>query len=64
MRKNTYETVEEIRWKVLKAILDDFPRLRQRARAYLQVVKETDEEVYFLERLRLNRLIKKEKKEK
>jgi len=40
VRNNTREIDAEIRWKVLKAMLDDFPRLRQRARAYLKVVKE------------------------
>jgi len=59
VRNNTREMDEEIRWKVLKAMLDDFPRLRQRARAYLQVLKEADKEVYFLERLRFNSPIKK-----
>jgi len=50
---------EKIRWKVLKAMLDDFPKLRQRARTYLQVLKEAEKEAYFLERLRFNRLVKK-----
>jgi hypothetical protein len=50
---------EEIRWKVLKAMLDDFPKLRQLARTYLQILEEADKEVYFLERLRFNRLVKK-----
>lgn len=59
MRNNTHEMEEEIRWKVLKAMLDDFPKLRQRARTYLQVLKEADKEVYFLERLKFNRLVKK-----
>jgi len=40
VRNSTHEADGEIRWKVLKAMLNDFPRLRQRARAYLEVVKE------------------------
>lgn len=28
--------ITEIRWKVLKAMLDDFPQLKQRVKEYLQ----------------------------
>ena len=31
--------IEEIRWKIVKAILDDFPQLRQRVKAYLNTEK-------------------------
>jgi hypothetical protein len=37
-RNDTHHDVtEEIRWKVLKAMLDDFPQLRQRLKEYLQI---------------------------
>lgn len=32
-----HDVTEEIRWKVLKAMLDDFPQLRQRLKEYLQI---------------------------
>jgi hypothetical protein len=35
VRNNTQDTESEIRWKVVKAILDDFPNVRQKAKQYL-----------------------------
>jgi hypothetical protein len=33
------EKNEEIRWQVIKAMLDEFPTLRKKAKNYLQVQK-------------------------
>ena len=42
VRNNTcHDVAEEIRWKVLKAMLDDFPQLRQHVKEYLQIGKNT-----------------------
>jgi hypothetical protein len=30
------ETPEEVRWKVVKAMLDEFPELKRRTKAYLK----------------------------
>ena len=30
------ETPKEVRWKVVKAMLDEFPELKQRTKAYLK----------------------------
>jgi hypothetical protein len=30
------ETLEELRWKVVKHLLDEFPELKQRTKAYLK----------------------------
>lgn len=35
------DVTEKIRWKVLKAMLDDFPQLRERVKGYLQIGKKT-----------------------
>jgi len=32
--------ITEIRWKVLKAMLDDFPQLKRRTKKYLQAHKK------------------------
>jgi len=32
--------ITEIRWKVLKAMLDDFPQLKRRTKKYLQAYKK------------------------
>jgi len=31
--------IEELRWKLVKAMLDDFPQLRQHVKAYLNTEK-------------------------
>jgi hypothetical protein len=30
------EEIEEIRWQLIKAMLDEFPSLKQRAKAYIK----------------------------
>jgi len=30
---------KELRWKLVKAMLDDFPQLKQRVKAYLNIQK-------------------------
>jgi len=30
------ETSQEVRWKIVKSMLDEFPELKQRAKAYLK----------------------------
>jgi len=30
------ETPEELRWKIVKSMLDEFPELKQRTKAYLK----------------------------
>ena len=34
VRNNTDGPADEIRWKIIKAMLDDFPQLRQRVKEY------------------------------
>ena len=34
VRNNTDCPADEIRWKIIKAMLNDFPQLRQRAKEY------------------------------
>jgi len=36
VRNNTCDGVEEIRWQVIKAMLDEFPILKERAKNYLK----------------------------
>jgi hypothetical protein len=40
MLHETVESSEALRWKILKAMLDEFPELRQRAEAYLKKTKQ------------------------
>ena len=35
MRNNTDCALDEIRWKIVKAMLDEFPQLAQRVKEYL-----------------------------
>jgi hypothetical protein len=34
-----YQNVEEIRWQVVKAMLDDFPNLRNKVKSYIEKQK-------------------------
>ena len=34
-----YQDKEEIRWQVVKAMLDEFPTLRQKVKNYVQTAK-------------------------
>jgi hypothetical protein len=34
--------IEELRWKLVKAMLDDFPQLRQHVKAYLNTEKHSN----------------------
>jgi len=34
------ETSEELRWKIVKAMIDEFPELKQRTEAYLKKLKQ------------------------
>ena len=36
VRNNTDCPADEIRWKIIKAMLNDFPQLRQRTKEYLE----------------------------
>jgi hypothetical protein len=36
MLYESVENPEECRWKIVKAMLDDFPKLKQRTKAYLE----------------------------
>jgi hypothetical protein len=31
-----YQEIEEIRWQVVKAMLDDFPKLRDKVKSYIE----------------------------
>jgi hypothetical protein len=33
---NTLSKIEEIRWQVIKAMLNEFPTLKERVRSYLE----------------------------
>jgi hypothetical protein len=37
---NTQSKTEEIRWQVIKAMLDEFPTLKEKARKYLKEKKQ------------------------
>jgi len=36
VRNNTDCLADEIRWKIIKAMLNDFPQLRQRVKEYFE----------------------------
>jgi hypothetical protein len=40
VRNNTDYTIDEIRWEIVRAMLENFPKLRRRVKEYLQAERE------------------------